>query len=145
MNDQECELDLTSPECIEYGSKLQELATLLQDQKSKIQDVRRLAQDLRHIQLVAPKVPVTVQDGPALRRALQAAKSMVEAHGATSAEARLAWEAVEEIASNDQSMVGKLDLDEECLVETLQACEAMEQLQAAVFLEQSKVNGRYHG
>ena len=42
------------------------------------------------------------------------------------------WETVEEIASSDVSEATKGSLEEECLVEAIEACEAIEALQNAL-------------
>jgi hypothetical protein len=64
-----------------------------------------------------------------------------------SSEAKLAWETLEDIAGNDSSAATKqaIDADEECLIEMMEACEAMEELNRALFLDKTKEDGRYHG
>ena len=78
-------------------------------------------------------------------QALNDAKSVTNEFGIDSSEAKLAWEVVEELASDDFSEATKAGLDEECLVESIQACEAIEELQRALFIEERKVKGRYQG
>ena len=64
-----------------------------------------------------------------MMKALEDAKKITSDFGIESSEAKLAWETLEEIASNDFSEAMKSGLDpEECLVEQLPACEAMEEL-----------------
>jgi len=48
------------------------------------------------------------------------------------------WETVEEIASSDVGEALKGSLEEECLVETIDACEAIEALQAALSKNEAK-------
>lgn len=71
-----------------------------------------------------------------LREAMAHAELVTDEYGATSTEARLAWETVEDILSNDnrEAMKGSIvNEDEECLVELAQACEAMEELNKVLF------------
>lgn len=83
------------------------------------------------------------RDSPELREAIREAKEVSEKMGAASIEAILAWETVEEIASASNSPALGGMLDDECLVETIEACEAMEELQRALFV--SEQTDRYSG
>ena len=76
----------------------------------------------------------TITD-PVLKKALSNAELMTEWWGIQSKEAKLAWEAVEDILSNDQSEVtkGPISTGEDCLVEFMDACEAMEELDRVLF------------
>jgi hypothetical protein len=115
----------------EYEEKVQALSKILDEQKSQIESVKELASSIRAIKLVQPESsPQPVSD--AMVKALDEAKELSEKFGATSTEAKLAWETVEDIAQNDPSEAMKLDLSDECLVETLHACEAIEELQKAL-------------
>ena len=73
------------------------------------------------------------------------AKEITEKEGVDSAAAKLAWEVVENIASNDLSEALKKPLDEECLVESIEACDALEELEEALYREKTKAEGRYQG
>lgn len=70
-----------------------------------------------------------------LRNALTKAEVATEWWGINSKQAKLAWEEVEDIASNDmaEAMKGEINTGEECLVEMMDACEAMEELERALF------------
>jgi hypothetical protein len=72
---------------------------------------------------------------PILKKALSNAELMTEWWGIHSKEAKLAWEAVEDILSNDQSEVtkGPIHVGEECLVDLMDACEALEELDRVLF------------
>lgn len=76
---------------------------------------------------------------PVLKKALSNAELMTEWWGIQSKEAKLAWEAVEDILSNDQSEVikGPINTGEDCLVELMDACEAMEELDKVLFHKES--------
>ena len=107
--------------------------------------MKSLANEIRGVKVANPQLSTPFQDTSAVRAALQNAKDAVEKYGNSSSEAKLAWEAVEEIASNDFGEATKKTLDDECLIESIEACEAIEELQRAVFLEQRKESGRYQG
>ena len=66
---------------------------------------------------------------------------MTEKHDVHSAEAKLARETLEDPAGSDSNVVMKkaIGADEGCLVEMVEACEALEELNQALFLnEESK-------
>jgi len=72
---------------------------------------------------------------PSLKKAISMAELMTEWYGIQSKEARLAWETVEDISSNgfEEAVKGEIKSGEECLVELIDACEAMEELDRALF------------
>jgi hypothetical protein len=78
---------------------------------------------------------------PVLKKALSNAELMTEWWGIHSKEAKLAWEVVEDILSNDQSEVtkGPISTGEECLVELTDACEAIEELDRVLFHKETAV------
>jgi hypothetical protein len=67
--------------------------------------------------------------------ALEEAKDLSSKFGASSTEAKLAWETVEDIASNSASEATKGDLSDECLIETIEACEAIEEMQRVLHVQ----------
>ena len=68
-----------------------------------------------------------------MKAALAAARAATEEHGKDSTEAKLAWETVEEIAAGaSDSAASKLPLDEECLIELIEGCEALEKFKTAL-------------
>lgn len=106
--------------------------------------MKELADSIRKIKLVQPELkPQPVSD--AMVTALEEAKDAVEKFGRTSPEAKLAWETVEDIAKDDSSEAMKSDLSEECLIETIEACEAIEELQRALYVKEHSSSGRYQG
>ena len=124
-------IDTESEQGKEYAEKVKALSALLDEQKSQIESVKELASSIRAIKLVQPESsPQPVSD--AMVTALKEAKETSEEFGAKSTEAKLAWETVEEIAQNDSSEAVKTDLTEECLIETIEACEAIEEMQRAL-------------
>lgn len=112
---------------LEYEEKISLLATMLETQKAKIESVKTLAQEIRAVKMTTSTGAVG-RDSAQMRAALDDAKRVTEEGGIESPEAKLAWEAVEEIASGDLTEATKGSLDEECLTETIEACEALEEL-----------------
>lgn len=84
-------------------------------------------------------------ESPLLRKAIELANAATEKHGITSSEAKLAWEDVEEIASavSQKANADLPNLVDECLVEELEACQAIEELQRVLAL--SNQGDRYSG
>ena len=140
--DSEClvEEDI-SKACLEYGSKLDELSALLAETAPKVKNLKSVANELSNIKLkVASSQPGT--DSPQLRQALAIAKQITAVKGVTSPEAKLAWEDVEEIASAGSENSMGVRLDQECLVESaMEACQALEELNRVLNLQQSKIHG----
>jgi len=128
-----------------YENKISELSDLLEDYKPKIDSIKNLAMEVRNIKLAQPRASAPSIDSESTIQALAEAKDAVKLHGPTSVEAKLAWETVEEIASNNMSEVTKGNIEDECLVEALEACEAIEEIRRVVFLEKKQHEGRYHG
>ena len=129
---EECTVEATSSECIEYGAKLEELASLIAQTAPQVNRVKTLAADIKAIKLMAIDMP-TGADSPAIRSALAAAKAATAVFGPTSSQAALAWEELEEIASAFEiagALGGKLD--DECLLDMMEACQALEELDRAL-------------
>jgi len=93
----------------QYKEQLKQLNLRKADNlDEKLAEMRQIATEMQSIQIEdAPKK--AAQDSPELRAALAAAKEASEQHGATSSEARIAWETVEEIASSglDNALGGR--------------------------------------
>jgi hypothetical protein len=79
-----------------------------------------------------------------MKAAIAEAQAAGEKFGKSSSEAILAWETVEEIASSDNSVVVGATLDEECLVEAIESCNALEELSRVINLEKNS-DGAYSG
>jgi pantoate kinase len=130
--------------------KFLELQTLGEHQRLQAETAKYVTNHIRAVKLAPPEKLASKErlHNPILDHALSEAKTMTKLHGATSKEAKLAWEAVEQISSNDSSEVMKVSIDAvdgECLVEMIEACEAMEELNRALFLNENKEVGRYQG
>mmetsp|Transcript_5889 Transcript_5889/g.8756 ORF Transcript_5889/g.8756 Transcript_5889/m.8756 type:complete len:233 (-) Transcript_5889:143-841(-) len=134
-----------------YYDKFLELKQLSELQKTHIDSVRQVTESIRAVKLSPPENKILDEgdegrSDPILDHALSEAKRMTEEHGITSSQAKIAWEVVEEIASSDMSEAMKGSISEEdCLIEMIEACEAMDELNRALFLDSTKENGRYHG
>jgi hypothetical protein len=133
----ECELDEEgrSAACEDYEAKKLELAKLVkaQDYTEKMNVLKKLAEEMKNIKITVDAPKASKETSAQVTAAVAAARKAAEKHGADSGEAKVAWEAVEEIASSGlQNAMGK-GLDEECLVESaMEACQALEELQKAL-------------
>jgi len=89
---------------------------------------------LGHPNLAHDDASHAIED-PVLKKAFANAELTTEWWGIKSKQAKLAWEAVEEILSRDNSEVMKrpLDYNEECLVDLMDACEGLAELDRALF------------
>jgi len=125
---------------MEYSAKLEELQDILNKQDPYITKLRALAGDLKELKVKAAPAQ-KAKDSPQLRAAVAEAKAASEKFGASSPEAAVAWEAVEEIAAADMSPALGGSLADECLVEALDACEAMDKFNQAIALEMSAGSG----
>lgn len=126
--DDECEVEATSQECIDYSAKLDELASLVKESASAMDRVKNAAMEVKAIKIKPP--PATKSEtNPIIQEKLKIAQSLTEEFGIKSSEARLAWEELEEVtaaATHSQNLGAKID--EECLTEMIEACEAMEEI-----------------
>jgi len=148
ISDDECFLGTgvdvePSIECSEYVTGVESLASLMKDQQtSRLESKNFLANLIRPISLSSDTISESSmnKDSPDVKaimiKVLDNAKAITDEFGIESSEARLAWEALEEIASNDFSGVMKSGLSsDECLVERSQACEAMDELEELLKLQ----------
>lgn len=131
-----------SKECIEYGERLDSLNKLLEENTPKLLQAKSIMEEMRDIK-IKPSKSVPGVDSPALKAAMESAKAISEKSGADSAEAKVAWSEVEEIASGNYSNALGGMLNDECLIETIEACEAIEELQRVLNLKKS--TSRYSG
>lgn len=141
VNEDEClvaEKD-ESDACKEYYEKMEKLNELVSEQGPAIEKMKTLAQEIQAIKIPAPK-PSAGKDSPELRAAMAKAKEASTKFGAKSAEARLAWADVEDIASGlDAGNALGGSLGDECLVETIEACEALDEINRVVQLDKETV------
>jgi hypothetical protein len=124
--------------CKDYSEKLNSLETLLAEYAPKLAAMKSITDEMANIKLVVTK-STPGNDSPEQRAALENAKAMSAEFGATSPQAKLAWEDLEEIASSGLSNSMGTRLDEECLVESAkEACMALEELDRVMGLQKSR-------
>jgi len=128
-----------SEACREYGEKLDDLYSIMEDLAPKMQKVSSLASEVRAIKLRTQEA-APAPDSPEVRAALENAKAISDQFGATSPEARVAWAELEEIASSGLSNAIGTRLDEgDCLVDpALDSCQALEELNRALRARQEQ-------
>merc|ERR1711935_658463 len=128
----ECEVEVVSPECVEYSEKLDELQGLVA--ANAFPDDSAISKELAGTvgQVKFPKPDkVVAPTSAALDAALEEAKAVTADKGIKSPEAAVAWETVEEIAAaGNANALGDNNLtDFECVVEAAkEACVALEEL-----------------
>ena len=127
VTDEEC-LVSEIEACQEYNQKLVELSRLIEDTAPKMDTVKTLASEIKAIKLANPEIKAGA-DSPTLRKALKIAQQATEKYGVESSEAKLAWEDVEELAAAGTENSMGVNLLDECLVEEIEACEGLEELQ----------------
>ena len=121
----------------EYENKVKTLAQMLTKTREELDLVKQLAEDLKGVKLASP-VAATSSDesedfATAMTKALAAARTATEKFGVDSTQAKLAWETVEEIAASaTDDEATRAPLDEECLIELIEGCEALEKFKAAL-------------
>ena len=119
----------------EYATKVKALAQMLTKTKDELAQVKELADSLKGVKLATPSASSGGSDSSnaAMQSALAAARAATEANGADSKEAALAWETVEEIAASvGDSEATRAPLDEECLIELIEGCEALEKFKTTL-------------
>eukprot|EP00545_Synedropsis_sp_CCMP1620_P000108 CAMPEP_0119011574 /NCGR_PEP_ID=MMETSP1176-20130426/5758_1 /TAXON_ID=265551 /ORGANISM="Synedropsis recta cf, Strain CCMP1620" /LENGTH=230 /DNA_ID=CAMNT_0006964423 /DNA_START=29 /DNA_END=721 /DNA_ORIENTATION=+ len=126
-----------SAACIDYGAKLDSLAELLSETIPVTTQIRDIALQIKAIKLSEVAMPAGANN-PMVGNALEAAKKASEEFGADSTEAKLAWETLEEISSAGEKS-GALGgmLDEECLTEMIEACEAIDEVKRGLDVAKS--------
>jgi hypothetical protein len=133
--DDECELDdnmnAVSIACQEYGSKLSELQTILEQTSTNVQKVKNLANEMKAIKLsFAGKTPKPAPQTPAMKASYDKAVEIQQQYGSGSIESRLAWLEVEEIASSGYTSSEPYIDAENCALEetSIDACLALEEV-----------------
>lgn len=127
----------------EYENKVKTLAQMLTKTREELDLVKQLAEDLKGVKLASPtprsSSSSSVSDddsedmATAMTKALAAARTATETFGVDSTQAKLAWETVEEIAASaTDDEATRAPLDEECLIELIEGCEALEKFKAAL-------------
>ena len=135
--DEECSA-IDSAACEEYAAKMKELETLLSTQRAQLAKIKDVTSQVRAVALKAnaPAVQNKIDSGM-LQAAIAEAKAATAKFGKASGEAAVAWDSVEEISASDNSMAGIPMLSDECLVDAMEACEALEELERAVVVSVS--------
>ena len=137
--DEQCEAG-DAAACLEYDAQMAELAKSIAKGRKTTGAVKSGLSAIKDVSL-ADFAGAKSGAGGATSPAYAAAKAEAEAaaakHGADSAEARTAWDIVEEIESSNNSAATMAGLDEECLLETMELCE---QFDAALDSLQKSIN-----
>jgi len=142
--DEEC--DITTSACEEYQTKMAQLEELLKENSKTFEKMKKLANDVKEVPRAvktASVVPskeshLTPYAASALQTAIAEAKAATKKFGGTSPEAAVAWDNVEELSASDNSSAQQPSLSDECLVDMVEACEALEELQNKVITEMHK-------
>lgn len=121
----------------EYEGKVKALSQMLTKTKDELELVKQLADELKGVKLATPPPTTThstsAQEDSAMKTALAAARAASEEFGKESTEAKLAWETVEELAASaTDGEAFHAPLDEECLIELIEGCEALEKFKTAL-------------
>lgn len=118
----------------EYEAKVKALSQMLTKTKDELDQVKQMAAELQGVKVAKPASsgPVNPVAEAAMKSAVAAAKAAVEEFGEGSTEATLAWETVEEIASSSNSIASQPSLEEECLIDLIEGCEALEKFKAVL-------------
>jgi len=127
-----------------FDDKFKLLSSILAENEDKVKKIKTLVQEIQAIKLMKPQASKPGPDSPQLVQALQEAKEASEQYGSGSKEAIQAWMTVEEIASDDMAEATAGTLDEECFVQTIEACEALEEINRIVDLQKHE-GSRYSG
>ncbi|KAL3800372.1 hypothetical protein HJC23_003668 [Cyclotella cryptica] len=116
----------------EYEAKVKALSQMLSKTKAELDEVKQLADELKGVKLASPSVSASAPDDSAMKEALSAARDATKKFGMESVDAKLAWETVEEVAASTSYSAIRAPLDEECLIELIEGCEALEKFKAAL-------------
>lgn len=117
----------------EYEAKIKALSQMLTKTKDEIDSVKALADELKGVKIAAPGKGAAAEPSAAMKTALEEARAASEEHGKSSPEAALAWETVEEIAAaRNDNVASQPTLDEECLIDLIEGCEALEKFKNAL-------------
>jgi len=148
IGDEDCLLgdDWAQPdECTDYVAGVEAIAAA-QDTRLELDTIiaaseKSIAESIKPVSLASSSSGGndSAEVASGLLAALENAKKITAELGITSSEAKLAWEDVEEIASSSTAEATKkaLDLDE-CEVEKIEACVALEELDRVLNLDGKK-------
>ncbi|GMI32781.1 hypothetical protein TeGR_g3036 [Tetraparma gracilis] len=147
MSAQSEECDIESEACVDYHEKVAELEKLIKSQTGAFERMKKLAGEVYAVPRAVKMVAATPSSGTkftpfaatVLETSIKEAKAATAKFGATSPEAAIAWEDVEELSSSSNAAAVQPALGDECLLELQEACEAMEELQAKILREQGMI------
>jgi len=134
VSDEDCLIpdgDAPPEECNDYVAGVEAIAALEDKRPGTNTEKEKIALSVKPVSLSSSSSggSDSAEVNTALLTALENAKKITAELGITSSEAKLAWEDVEEIASSSTSQATKKPLNlEECEVEKIEACEALEEL-----------------
>lgn len=133
--------DPNSEEFKEFDEKMSALGSLLEENKAKLYAIKSLAQEVQSIKISPPTTTASSNEEqnilPMIKELVAQAKVATDKFGADSNEAKLAWENVEEVSASNNSVATMPTLDEQCLTEALEACEALEELERVIALQKT--------
>lgn len=142
----ECLVDFDE-KCAEYAEKKAQLQEAMAKhiEPTSLSRAKELIEEMQAIKLsVGQQAPNTVSlaQESAIAESLRAAQAAEQEYGHNSPEAKVAWTALEEVASSGVANALGGRLDEECLVDTARdACIALEELNRVLNLQNTKNGG----
>eukprot|EP00539_Tryblionella_compressa_P018201 CAMPEP_0178865326 /NCGR_PEP_ID=MMETSP0747-20121128/4362_1 /TAXON_ID=913974 /ORGANISM="Nitzschia punctata, Strain CCMP561" /LENGTH=218 /DNA_ID=CAMNT_0020532129 /DNA_START=121 /DNA_END=773 /DNA_ORIENTATION=+ len=92
-----CDVDDVDKACQEYNAKMEELQKMIKAQAATATALKDMVDNVKKVKLAVPEMKAAPAS-PKLQAALAEAKKVTAEKGIDSAEARVAWDAVEEIA-----------------------------------------------
>eukprot|EP00587_Corethron_hystrix_P012557 CAMPEP_0113322360 /NCGR_PEP_ID=MMETSP0010_2-20120614/15556_1 /TAXON_ID=216773 ORGANISM="Corethron hystrix, Strain 308" /NCGR_SAMPLE_ID=MMETSP0010_2 /ASSEMBLY_ACC=CAM_ASM_000155 /LENGTH=180 /DNA_ID=CAMNT_0000180839 /DNA_START=26 /DNA_END=568 /DNA_ORIENTATION=- /assembly_acc=CAM_ASM_000155 len=121
----------------DFKEKIDMLGKLLEENKANVENIKKLTSEVQAVKIQSTASVGATVDPTIMKSVLKEAREAEESFGKDSSQARVAWEAVEEVASSDMSGSLISSIEDECLVEALEACEALEELNRAVQVSSS--------
>merc|ERR1711862_908958 len=126
--------------------KMAALGSLLEENKAKLYAIKSIAKEVQNFKISSPTTSSSLsneqqQDIPMLKELIAQAKEATEKFGSESNEAKLAWESVEEVSASNNSVATLPSLEDQCLVEAVEACDALEELGCVITLARSEGSG----
>jgi len=130
--DEECDPNAPSQECIDYASQLAELQVLMAQYKPIAEKIKFKIAPLAG-QGLAALAGAAVPESAAAKAATGLAEAAAKKFGASSVEAKAAWEVVAEINdAADASLASQPALDESCVADAMEKCVAFEAAMASL-------------
>jgi len=134
--DEECDIEKDTVKCMEFDKQMSLLRELQSKAQSIETDIEIQIENLYRLKLDSPVVDTGKINESEYNAAKAEAEAAVRNFGTDSAEARAAWDIVNEIEAADDEQIKTTSLDDECLISTSQKCieykMALDQLQQAI-------------